>query len=141
MGLKEDILARSDLTPAVVNRDCEYIATAISVGRTSLGKIERAEFAIWAASTGMRAKIEDHAANATSPLRSIALSLKDFILGAAQSLDLSIPDNQTALQAWVTAGELSQAAHDSLIIGATEQVIVTARDVAVALYNDDGSMK
>ncbi|MDE2441181.1 MAG: hypothetical protein KGP14_09160, partial [Betaproteobacteria bacterium] len=133
--------ARADLADAVAARDCEAIASAISTGRTKVGRIERAEFAIWAAATGMRAKIEDHASNQASPLRSIALSLRDFILGAANALDFSIPANVAALQAWVAAGELDQSSHDALIAGATVADLVTAQQVAEALFNADGSLK
>lgn len=141
MTLRDEILARPDLAASVQSRDCEAIAAAISQGRTKIGRIERAEFTIWAASTGMRAKIEDHSNNQASPLRSVALSLRDFILGAANALDLSVQDNANALQAWVNSGELGQAAYDALIDGATESNAVSAQEVAEALFNDDGSLK
>lgn len=141
MMLRDEITARPDLAAAIEGRDCEAIAAAISEGRTKIGRIERAEFTVWAASTGMRVKIEDHANNALSPLRSVALALRDFILGAAQALDLTIPANAEALQAWVDAGELDQTAHTALLEGATVADTVTPRMVAEALFNDDGSLK
>lgn len=141
MSLRDEIRARPELAAAVAARDCEAIAAAISNGRVKIGRIERAEFAMWAATTGMRSKIEDHAANPSSPLRAIALSLRDFILGAANALDLAIPENAAALQAWVSANELDPAAHDALLAGAMVANPVTARQVAEELYNDDGSPK
>lgn len=141
MALRDDILARTDLATAVSNHDCETIATAMSVGRTELGSVSRADFAIWATTTGMRAKIEDHSMNVNSPLRSIALSLRDFILGSANSIDFTIPENVQALDAWVTANELDSTGKASLLQKATADVVITPRDVAKALYNDDGSVK
>jgi len=141
MSLRDEILARPELAAAVAARDCEAIAAAISNGRVKIGRIERAEFAMWAATTGMRSKIEDHAANPSSPLRASALSLRDFILGSANALDLAIPENAAALQAWVSADELDPVAHDALLDGAMVADPVTARQVAEELYNDDGSLK
>ena len=141
MSLRDDILARTDLASAVADHDCTTIATAMSLGRTELGSVIRADFAIWATVTGMRAKIEDHAMNVNSPLRSIALSLRDFILGSANSIDFTIPENIQALDAWVSANELDITGKASLLQKATIDVVVTSRDVAEALYNDDGSVK
>lgn len=82
---------------------------------TETGAISRAMFAIWAAQTGMRSAIRDHALNTESPLRAIAISLEDFLGGASDTLDFAKPENQAMLAAWVAAGGCTQAQADSLI--------------------------
>lgn len=87
-----------------------------------IGAISRANFAIWAAQTGMRAAIYDHARNLTSPLRSIALSLEDFLAGAAETLDFGKTANRMMLTTWVGAGACTQAQADELLQQATVQI-------------------
>ena len=82
---------------------------------TKVGAISRSLFAIWVAETGMRAVIRDHALNVNSPLRSIALSIEDFLGGAAETLDFSKSQNQAMLAAWVSAGGCTQAQADDLL--------------------------
>jgi hypothetical protein len=82
---------------------------------TETGAISRAMFAIWAAQTGMRSAIRDHTNTVESPLRSIAISLEDFLGGASDTLDFAKPENQTMLAAWVAAGGCTQEQADSLI--------------------------
>lgn len=109
---------------------------------TETRSISRSLFAIWCAQTGMRAAIRDHALNVDSPLRSIAITLEDFLGGAADSLDFAKPENQGMLAAWVAAGGCTQTQADSLLalcqvaVSRAYQVVgksVTATDVAQAL--------
>ena len=66
-------------------------------GKTKIGSISRQLFKIWSAKTGMRAVIEDLSKDVTSPLRSSALALKDFLQGSDPSLDLNMNDNMILL--------------------------------------------
>lgn len=92
------------------------IAEALNAPYTTItGAINRAMFAIWAAQTGMRSAIRDHALNTESPLRSIAISLEDFLGGASETLDFAKSENQAMLAAWVTAGGCTQEQADSLL--------------------------
>lgn len=79
-----------------------------------LGTVPTEQFAAWAASTGMRAVIEDKAAAAGDPLRASALALRDVLMGSIPGIRLDHAGNQAVLTAWVTAGALSQANRDSL---------------------------
>ena len=135
MGLREDILT---LPPELLaQRDTQAIADALpSVG--GVGRIERAEFAMWCADTGMRAKIEDHAANPASPLRSAALACRDVILGAANAIDFSLPGNAAMLGAWVAIGELSQDQADNLLAQATRYSKADEYDVRCVCWADNG---
>ena len=130
MTLYDEIQA---LDPAVVaTGDYQAIADSVNAARPAvLGKVERADFAIWAASTGMRSKIEDHSTDVASPLRSAALACRDFILGAAESIDFALLPNQMMLGAWVVMGELTEGNRDNLLAIATKTAPkVTAAQVA-----------
>ena len=119
-------------------------AIADALNRTrypAVGSVSRARFAIWAAA-GPRAAIEDNAANPASPLRASALTLKDFLTGAADSLDLGDQSVAAMLSRWLAAGAINQVQHDQLIalgaveISRAEQAgipFVTAAGVAQAL--------
>jgi hypothetical protein len=92
------------------------IAEALNAPYTTItSTISRALFALWAAQTGMRSAIRDHVLNTESPLRSIAISLEDFLGGASETLDFAKSENQAMLAAWVTAGGCTQAQADSLL--------------------------
>lgn len=109
------------------------LAAALSAGRTRLGTVSVGDFASWAAATGMRAVIEDHAANAASPMRSIALALRDVLTGATGGIRLDLPVNQQMLAAWVTAGELTTANRDALLALAQQDDPVNMTQVEIAL--------
>jgi hypothetical protein len=73
-----------------------------------LSKIGRHAFATWCGATGLRAIVQDHADNAQSPLRSIALTILDFLRGSlSDNLDLTQPENQQMLAAWHSAGAIT----------------------------------
>lgn len=85
-----------------------------------LGSVSRARFAMWCGATGLRAVIQDHADNPTSQLRSIALTLLDFLQGGvSDSLDMADASNQAMLAAWVSTGEITQPQADELLAMAT----------------------
>ena len=81
------------------------------------GSVNINTFAIWCASTGMRATIQDQANNVSSPLRSIALTLLDLLQGNLNppALDLANPTNVAMVEVWVTAGLLTTAQRDDLL--------------------------
>lgn len=138
MALRDEILA----LPAelLATQSEAAIAAALNQPRPAVGSVSRQEFAMWTGSTGMRAVIEDKANDPNSPLRSIALTCRDFILGAADNLDLSLDLNKAMLKAWVDSGLLSQADHDALISMATKEVPftpVTEHDVSLVCRNFD----
>lgn len=127
----------------VASRDYAAIAIAVTAARPPvIGKVERAEFATWAATSGMRSKIEDAANDPASPLRDAALGIKDVLVGAAASIDLGISDNRDMLDAWVAFGQCSEIDKNKLLLLATRKAdIVTAEQVEVAMKNEDGSYK
>ena len=112
------------------------------------GCVDRATFAMWCGSTGLRAAIQDHAGNAASPLRAIALTLLDFLQGGvAPSLDLAKPANLGMLAAWVAAGAITPEQRTELmemathVISRAEQlgINITDMDIRRTIWADDGS--
>ena len=83
--------------------------------------VSRPDFVIWAAA-GPRATIEDVAQDSSNPFRASALSLRDFVSGNSESLDLSNASVRYLLTAWTTNGLITQAQHDNLIHLATHTV-------------------
>lgn len=116
----------ADLDPLVayeIRNDVE-VARIMSIGRVKTGPVSKAQFAMWCGKTGMRAAVEDHAANAASPLRSSALTIKDFLVGPVGSIDFSEPANVAMLGAWVGLEAITQAQADELLeLGATPDPI------------------
>lgn len=136
MALLDDIRA----LPAelLATRDTAAIAAALSAGRTRLGTVSRAWFATWAAGNGMRAVMQDVAATQAHPLRSIALACLDVLAGAADGIDLALPENQSMVQAWVTAGAMPQADADTLYALAAQPDPLDEMDVRRACWSDEG---
>ena len=106
------------------------------------------DFAIWAASTGLRAAIQDHAENASSPLRSIALTLLDLLTGNLErALDFGNTANVAMLEAWVTAGAITADQRNELLalsekmISRAEQLGLEISNMTIrrAIWNDDGT--
>lgn len=138
-GLTESEIAQID--PLVIdpdNRNDVGIATILSVGRTVLGQLPKEVFRRWAASTGVRAVIEDHALDAASPLRSIALTLRDVLWSNTPSIDFAITENQQLLQAWVTANAITQEQANALLQFATTPNPIPVGEVSEALNLAEG---
>ena len=138
MTLLDEIRAKCP-AQVLTGRDPHAIADAVSLGRVIVGRVARSDFALWAATTGMRSKIEDTAVNTQSPLRDAALACQDLILGAADSIDFSKPANLGMLAAWVKYGGLTQANADGLLAIATTPNPITEFDVRCTLWAADGN--
>lgn len=113
------------------------------------GTVSQQDIRVWAAATGMRAIIEDHANDPTSPLRSSALALKDLLVGdASGGLDLGRSEVQTMMEVWGQNGALSAADRAALVAIGQKPITRGERDgfadlgeidVRKALWADDGT--
>ncbi|HEU4830676.1 MAG TPA: hypothetical protein VFS65_00715 [Candidatus Saccharimonadales bacterium] len=93
-----------------------YVVDAINAkAETKVGIINRTDLTIWAASTGMRAVIEDVANDTQDPLRSSALAILDVLKGSSSGIDLSKPENADILTAWESFGKLSATDKNAMI--------------------------
>lgn len=94
--------------------------------------------AAWGAAVGLRAKIEDYAADPDSPLRGLSLTALDILVRGS---DFDMAEDGALLDAFVDSGDISQAQRDYLASLAVRPRSVSANDVARAVRNDDGSSK
>lgn len=134
----EEVTAIDAHIPA---RNDVAIAAVLSTGRTRVSLLPKTTFQRWAAKTGVRSVIEDQATDAGSPLRAIALTLRDiFWSSTSNAIDFSEPDNQLMLQAWVTAAAITQAQADELIAFATIPNPISVGDVSDALNRAEGRL-
>jgi len=138
MTLLDEIKAKCS-PELLASRDSDAIAAAVNIGRVRIGYASRESFAMWAAKHDVRAKIEDHANNPASPLRSIALALLDVLRSPTEGIDFSVPDNALMLGVWVQSGEITQAQADELVALASHVSHVSEFDVRRAIWADDGS--
>lgn len=130
----------TDIAAWVTARNDTAVATYLSTGRTKQAMVPISFFLGWAASTGMRAVIEDTAHLSTSiyygTLRSAALAMLDIIANKTD-LDLSTSAMGTAnlamLGAWVTAGAITAAQEAQLVAMATIADPITTEQISAAL--------
>jgi|SRR3569623_393415 len=116
---------------------------------TKVDGVTRADFAIWAAGTGVRSTIQDLSADTNSPLRPSALSLLDFLMGGvAPMLQLDNANNMALIDTWVAMGAITAEQKQQLIAMATIPAshaeingfnITGPHDIAKAVRADDGT--
>lgn len=149
MGLREDILNRPDLAEAVEARDCESIAAAISVGRVQAVPHEVGERGILDALGPVQGdnfltvlgniKTAD---DLPSPLKQCFGAIRRGVAWLKTSgLDVGALSTRLLLDGMAGAGILPQADVSKVKALAERPAPVTPREVAEALYNDDGSFK
>lgn len=120
--------------------DSVAITEAMNANRTRVGSVSRAVFSMWCGRTGLRAAIEEHAANVNSPLRSIAITLEDFLRGGTtDAVDFGHPDNIYMLEVWGQAGAISVEQAAEIIELASEPDPISELEVRKAIWNDDGT--
>lgn len=136
-----DAIAADPQLQALLPDTVALAAHPTFAARTELGLVTRSDFAGWAATTGMRAKIQDFSVSAGHPLRDSSLAILDVLSGgAAAGIDMSRPANQAIVGAWVALGELSQTNSDALTLLAQHSAPVTEFEIRCAVFNDDGSL-
>lgn len=86
--------------------------------QTMIQDVSAAVGLTWAAA-GPYADIVDAANNTASPVRASCLAVRDGLL-AGQSMVLSNPQMAAMFTDWITAGVITQAQHDALIVLATK---------------------
>ena len=135
----EDIAA---LDPLLGENDRNDVAITeyLSSSRTKLSSLHKSVFQRWAARTGVRAVIEDHATTQGSPLRSIALTLRDVLVSDIPAIDFALADNVALLQAWVTAEAITQAQANELLALATVSDPLSMDEVSHVLNVAEGRM-
>lgn len=112
------------LAPLVLAQDYVSISAILNAQNVTINVPVAVEaFVLGAADTGIRATIQDKAADVSSPLRSSALSLLDLCQGSWDKvLDFSNPPNQTMMEAWVAAGAMTSEQEAQLLALATTNI-------------------
>lgn len=124
-ALKTYILADPALSALQSSGDYDGIRSTLNAKTIQVyGAVSRDNFAIWAASTGVRATIQDVSNDLLSPLRASALSLLDMLCGGAEEIDFGRPENVAMLDGWENAGKLSPANKASLLALATTHISI-----------------
>lgn len=138
-ALAQLIAGTPAFAPYLAAGNDQAIADALNLRDQAVyGVVSRDAFAIWAASTGLRATIQDHADNPASPLRSIALTLLDVIRGgAANGVDFSNADNVAMLNTWVTAGAMTEMQKGALLALSTRYTSIAEQQFGRELRNID----
>lgn len=121
-ALKSRILADPDLAalagpesdscapgvPYPLSQDETIAATLRGETEDVLGDLTRAQLIQWVTVSGQRRLIEQHATDYASPLCDLALTLRDVLGGALDSINLADPTNLALLDAWL-AGTVADA--------------------------------
>lgn len=145
MSLLDDIMACQGIEQAISDRDCEAIAAAVSAGRTELHEYwltDRglvSDLVMATGNTVMSDSVLDKLDAAAAQSRSVK-ALTNRLYNDARGLNFGDP----SLLGWFAAMTPSLFTADecsALSALAKRQVVITPRQVAEALYNDDGSMK
>lgn len=165
MTLRDEILARSDCEAAVAARDCQAIADTISVGRTQYKPTMITERGVRAALPITNASqflklLKEASESAGTPawlstvLTTIGVPTEDHSdyaeavasaygwLRQEAGIDISNAATRGMLDIIAASNPTKYGLAVTLIKSLAQQPVpVTARDVAVALFNDDGSAK
>lgn len=111
--VRDDPLGRgyAAMTADLITADLNTPYRTLTVPQVPVSKV-----AMWAAKTGVRAKIEVHAADADSPVRSVCLALQDLFRGlGSPTLDLGDADNRAMCDALAAVGVMSAGQKTSLL--------------------------
>lgn len=149
MSLGAEILNRPDLAAAVAARDCESIAEAISVNRVRAVSHEIGERGILdllgpVAGDAFLSALEGitEPADLPGPMQQYFGAIRRGVSWLKSSgLDVGAPTTRLLLDNLALAGKLPPAEVAKIKAIAEVPDPVTARQVAEALYNDDGSLK
>ena len=135
MTLHEEILAKPELEQSVIDRNCEAIAAALSVGRTRLAQTEIGNGKILETLGLADGNTLLDAINASPMFKYVVPLLEQG------RLDVSTGVTRSAIDYLVSQGAVSADNAAKLKALAEVPDVVTPRQVAEAMYNDDGSLK
>lgn len=142
MTLKTDIETAAqmfgDLADAIAARDTQAITDAYNAlgVRTKIEPVRVRDVVGWAAPS-VRAKLQDHADNPASPLRSICLTALD-LFGGALSPTLDTVQYKPMLDALVAGGIATAEERAQLDALATVPDVVNEIDVRRSFWADNG---
>lgn len=141
MTLREQVMADPACAEAYANRDCHELARLCSIGRTRTVMIPIADVQAKLQESGAWWAIKAIAADAAHPASFAATAVTDVAHARYVNLDTSLPLVAQMFGALVDAGALPQELMDAVMAMGVVDNPYTQREVAVELYNDDGTLK
>lgn len=143
MTLRDEILARGDLSAAVAARDCAALADAMSVGRTRRTLVPIADIQARLQSSGAWWAIKGALSDPATPsdTRAAAQAVMDVASARYDNVDMSIPLVAQMFGGLVLAGLLSSATLAEIVTMSYAPDPLSPADVADALYHTDGTPK
>ncbi len=142
MDIREEVLSRDDCAVAYAAKDCHELARLLSIGRTKVVLVQIADIQAAMMRTGIWWTVKPLLTQPDHPAYMAAVVVSDVSQARYSNLDLSLPLVTQMFSALVTAGVMPQAFMDSLTNMGIVPDVLTQREVAIALYNDnDGSAK
>lgn len=139
MTLHDEILSRQDCTEALALRDCAAIANILSAGRKRVGNFSIGYGTVLEAlGADAGAAFLDGLTALAATSSPVKWALKLLDLG---ELNIGSTATRTQLDALVTAGQVPQDVADKLKALALVDDLVSAEQVAYAMFNTDGSLK
>lgn len=122
-------------------KDCVTIARIISAGRTKHALVEIEDIQADLHSSGVWWDIEDVAANSSHPAYKAARAIIDVSKARYKNLDTSKPIVAQMLGGLVATGVMSQEQMDRIINMAIQPDVITAQEVADAIFYTNGTLK
>ena len=143
MTLRDEILARPDLSAAVVARDCAALADAMSVGRTRRKLVAIADIQARLQGSGAWWAIKGALQSGVTPaeVRAAAQAVMDVASARYDNVDMSIPLVAQMFGGLVAAGLLPVETLAEITAMSVAYDPLSPADVADALYNPDGTFK
>jgi hypothetical protein len=147
-ALKAEIHANPACSAALDGRDVHALAAIVSSGRTRRRAVPIADIQAQLQSSGAWWTIKSAVANPASipeAYREEAVKAATAAIDVANArydnIDMTIPLVNASFSALVSVGLLPSATYDAIIAMSYAPAPVSYRDVAAAIYNDDGSYK
>jgi hypothetical protein len=140
MGIHEDAYAHPELAAAIAAKDCHEIARVLSIGRTKRALVPLDQVQELMQRTGAWWSIRAAAADPANAAHAAAVAVVDVAGSRFVNLDTSLPLVTQMLGDLVTASVMPQAVLDQIMAMGIVPDPLTQREVAVALYTDDGQV-
>lgn len=138
-ALKDELRGRQDCAAAIAVKDCTALAQIVSAGRTTTRLVPIADIQAYLQGAGVWWSIK--AVPVDNPAHAAAQAILDVSNARYQNIDMTLPLVGQMFGALVLTGVIQQSHFDAITAMSQMPDPVSPRDVAIALWNDDGSDK
>lgn len=141
MGIYEDAYAHPDLAEAIEAKDCHKIADVLSIGRTKRVLVDLADVQALLQRTGVWWNTRAAANDPAHAAHDAAVAVFDVANARYIRLDTNLPLVNQMFASLVDGAVIPQAVADEVVAMSIVPDTLTQREVAIALYHDDGTPK